>query len=236
MRVYHLAWSPALREVYLHFHGCNFRCLGCVRRKYLYDVHLSEPPKGSPRFLGLEEVLELLERAGPLRAFLVGGEPTLDPQLPFLLEGLKDRGVSVYLLTNGYELREEVLERVDGVCLSLKAYSPPLHRFLTGKDNEKVLENLVGIYERGIPLSSETVHFPGFVEKEEIGKIAEFISLLDDGIPYHLDAYLPVSGKWRGSHPWEVEEAAMEARKYLRRVTYFTGKEKTIGEVVSLFP
>lgn len=199
-------------------------------------MHLREPPEGRPRFLSLRELLRLLDGVKPDRVFLVGGEPTLDSHLPLLLRALRDRGIPVRLLTNGYELPEEVLEGMEGICVSLKAYSSPLHRFLTGKDNRRVQENFRRVYEVGLPLSAETVHLPGLVEKEEIGKIARFISLLDDTIPYHLDAYLPVEGRWRSSYPWEVEAAAREASRYLKRVTYFTGREKPIGGVVSLFP
>ncbi len=236
MRVHHLARSSCLREVYLHFRGCNFSCLGCVGRGFPYDVHLGEPPRGKPRLLSLRELLGLLDGAGPGRAFLVGGEPTLDPHLPLLIRELGERGIQVHFLTNGCQLPDGVPEEVEGICMSLKAHSSPLHRFLTGRDNRRVLENFRKVHEEGIPLSAETVHLSGLVEKGEIGKIARFISPLDDTIPYHLDVYLAVNGRWRAPHPWEVEEAAGEAGKYLKKVTHFAGREKPIGEVVSLFP
>jgi pyruvate-formate lyase-activating enzyme len=236
MRVYHLTYSPEVRTACLHFHGCNFRCSFCVRRGNPYDVHLRRPPSAPLRFLGLEEVLTLLERAGASRVILLGGEPTLDPELPALLGELRERGMAVRLLTNGYALGEEVLEGVDEICVSLKAYTPSLHRRVTGRDNRRVLENLRRILSRSLPLGVESVYVPGLVEGEEVERIARFLSSLDPGIPYHLDALLPPDGRWRAPSPEEVEEAAGRAGRYLRRVTFLTGREEPRYETVSLFP
>jgi len=236
MRVYHLTHSPEIRTACLHFHGCNFRCPFCVRRGNPYDVHLRRPPRVPLRFLERGEVLRLLEGAGAERVILLGGEPTLDPELPALLGELGERGLHVRLLTNGYELGKEVLERVDEICVSLKAYTPSLHRRVTGRDNRRVLGNLRRILSRSLPLSVESVYVPGLVEGEEVERIARFLSSLDPGIPYHLDALLPPDGRWRAPSPEEVEEAAKRARKYLRRVTFLTGREEPRYETISLFP
>ncbi|TDA32166.1 MAG: hypothetical protein DSO04_02685, partial [Hadesarchaea archaeon] len=80
------------------------------------------------------------------------------------------------------------------------------------------------------------VYVPGLVEGEEVERIARFLSSLDPGIPYHLDALLPPDERWRAPSPEEVEEAARRAGRYLRRVTFLTGREEPRYGTVSLFP
>lgn len=81
--------------------GCNFRCPFC---------HNSELIPGGEPIMTQEELLAFLEkRKGLLDGVCItGGEPTLHPDLPQLLEAIKGMGYAVKLDTNGY--RPEVLK------------------------------------------------------------------------------------------------------------------------------
>jgi pyruvate formate lyase activating enzyme len=84
------------------------------------------------------------------------------------------------------------------VKFDLKAYTPSLHVALTGFDNRRVLENFEMVYRkfyegrRGLPvLAATTLLVPGYVDAEEVGKIAGFIASLDETIPYSLLVFHP---------------------------------------------
>ena len=234
MNVYHITYAPKTKTANIHFHGCNFNCLGCIRKKTVYDVHVKTKPKGKIRYLSLDEVLRILNRLSAKRAILMGGEPTVDPELPILTKKLHDSGIYSILLTNGHELNEKLLESVNNICLSIKAYSDELHRKFTGKSNKNALKNFRKIYSSGVSLSSEGIYIPGLIEVEEIKKIAQFISSIDSEIPYHIDAYIPVNDLWRAPNPQEIKNTVREARKHLKNVTYLCGNEKLKHEVFNV--
>jgi pyruvate-formate lyase-activating enzyme len=191
-------------------------------------------PKGKIRYLSMAKVLRILDRLGAKKVILMGGEPTVDPELPILTKKLHDSGIYNILLTNGHELNEKLLENVNKICLSIKAYSDELHRKFTGKSNKNALKNFRKIYSSGVFLSSESIYIPGLIEAEEIKKIAQFISSIDSEIPYHIDAYIPVNDLWRAPTPQEIKNAVREARKYLKNVTYLCGNEELKYEVFNL--
>ena len=234
MKVYHITYSPSIKTACLYFYGCNFRCSFCIRKKSMHDIHLENEPKGKLRMLGMGEVLRIIDGLGAERAIMMGYEPTVDPELPDLAERLSDSGVQVSLLTNGYELSGRLLKSVEKACLSIKAYSQGLHRRVTGKGNRRVLENFRKVHDLGIPLSAESIYIPGLIDLDEIMRIARFISSIDPEIPYHIDAYIPVDDRWRAPTAKEITNAALEAEKYLKNVSYLCGDERLEHEVIQV--
>ena len=234
MNVYHITYAPKTKTANLHFHGCNFDCLGCIRKKTLYDVHLKTEPKKGIRYSSLDGVLKILSRVGARKVILMGGEPTVDPELPALTENFHDSDIYSVLLTNGHVLNEKLLKSVNEICLSIKAYSDKLHRKFTGKSNKNALKNFRKIYDSNVFLSSESIYIPDLIEVEEVKKIAHFISSIDPKIPYHIDAYIPINDVWRAPTPQEIKNAAKETRKYLKNVTYLFGNEKLKYEVFNV--
>ncbi len=109
---------------------CNFDCVFCDR------VWSEDPAVPLARVLDEAPMSEL----GGLRAVLGGGEPTLHPQLPGLLEGLRERGVrKLSLRSNGAwagrpeavaALKTAGLKQVD---LLFPTPDPVLFDRLTGK-------------------------------------------------------------------------------------------------------
>jgi len=243
VNVYHITYAPAVKTVHLHFWGCNLSCRGCLRLKEIYDSHLeeardvlfdrerkaAETPQG---FLGLEEVIEVLEGLEVRTVIFMGAEPTIDPELPELTRVLhKEFGSHNILLTNGLILAD--LEHIDEVVLSIKAVTDSLHRHYTGKSNKKALENFVQYYQSGVKLRSESVFIPQYIDYPEIERIASFIAQVDKGIPYRIDAYIPTGDNpWRRPTSEEMEKAVGIARKHLDNVSCLTGNEKLKFEVL----
>lgn len=236
--VYHIAYCDKLKEAYIHFYGCNLDCKGCIRKRALRDVHLKSRTVESEhqiRFLSIEEIIAILKRAPVQRVFFMGFESTIDPMLPEIAEALHEEfGTYNILLTNGLVIPK--LDNIDEVVVSIKAYSRKLHEDYTGKPNDKILENFRKYYETGVRLRAESVLIPKYIDVDEIEKIAKFIASVDENIPYRIDAYIPVEGApWRKPTLNEIRRAVERARRYLKRVSYLSGNEKVIGNIIKLY-
>ena len=98
--------------------GCNFRCPFC-HNSGLLDTHGSD-------YIPQEELLAFLKkRVGLLEGVCItGGEPTLQKDLPQLLESIKALGFSVKLDTNGNRpaVLKDLVSRglVDYVAMDIK--------------------------------------------------------------------------------------------------------------------
>jgi len=134
-----------------------------------------------------------------------GGDPA--SQMPHALavsRHLARRGVRICWETNG-TMHPRLLDAAlrysleTGGCIKfdLKAYDGDLHSLLTGISNRRTPENFERaarrIVERPkLPLViASTLLVPGYVDSEQVGKIARFIASLDPNIPYALLAFAP---------------------------------------------
>jgi pyruvate formate lyase activating enzyme len=86
-----------------------------------------------------------------------------------------------------------------GGCIKVdvKAWNEYLHRALCGISNRRTLENLALLVAHGEKRSdppllvASTLLVPGYVDVEEVGRIARFIASLNPHIPYALLAFHP---------------------------------------------
>ena len=105
---------------------CNMRCHFCFAT--FQDVKQSCLPKGHlPRAEAIR-VVEALCRAGAGKITFAGGEPTLCPWLPELLEVAKSYAVTTMIVTNGSRLTPEWLDDhrspIDWIALSVDSLDP----------------------------------------------------------------------------------------------------------------
>ena len=203
--------------------ACSFDCLYC-QNWHFREVDPVRSEKLTAR--------ELADAATP-RTYCVcyfGGDPA--PQLAHALAAsrpLAERGVVVCWETNGSghpRLMDRAVElslRTGGcVKFDLKAYDETLHLALTGASNRRTLENFARAAarfgERPDPplVIASTLLVPGYVDAEEVARIARFIARFDPRIPYSLLAfaphfYLPDVGYTTRRQAEEAEEAARAA-------------------------
>ncbi len=114
-----LDWEGRLAAI-VFLPGCNYRCRFC-HAQYLLD-----PPDGAES-IPLDAVMASLRRQrGWVDGVVVsGGEPTLHPDLPEMIQAFRDEGLLVKLDTNGS--KPDVLEKlllmglVDYVAMDVKA-------------------------------------------------------------------------------------------------------------------
>lgn len=245
--VYNIAFAESTKQAYLHFWGCNIRCKGCVCQKVVFDfmldrnmhLHVAEPrgiAAAPTRFMEVDDVVETLVGLDVKWVLFEGQEASLDPKMPFIAETLHRRqGTTNVLLTNAFIMPD--LKHIDKVSVGLKAFDEKLHIEYTGESNRTILENFPKIYQSGVPMMAETVLIPGYIDYEEIEKIAKYIASVDPNIRYQIDAYFKAGNNpWRRPTTEEVERAVVAAKKHLNNVYAYTGSEPREFGVKSIFP
>ena len=181
------------------FYGsCTANCLFCQNWHYR---------EMSPETGETISARELASVANP-RSFCVcyfGGDPA--SQMPHALatsKALARRGVRICWETNG-TMHPKFLDAAveysldTGGCIKfdLKAFDEELHLALTGISNQRTLDNFARAARRlnerpELPLVvASTLLVPGYVDAEEVGKIARFIAGFSPTIPYSLLGFAP---------------------------------------------
>lgn len=165
-------------------------------------VLLGVRSKYCPRKLSLDNIVLLDDKTwGPARNIIsfTGGD--LACQIDFYVESTKEikalgKNLWVMFETNGYGLTPKHLDMLkdaglDSFWLDIKAYDDKVHRLLTGASNENVLKLPAEIMDRDFVLEVSTVYIPGWVEEDQIKKIAELLAQVDQYIPYSIIAFIP---------------------------------------------
>ncbi|MGC8837230.1 MAG: radical SAM protein [Anaerolineae bacterium] len=181
------------------FYGaCTFDCLFCQ------NWHFREMDPAREHLLSAED---LADKANP-RTYCVcyfGGDPAA--QMPHALATsrlLAERGVVICWETNGSAHPRWMDQAFDlslrtGGCVKfdLKALDEGLHRALTGVSNRQTLENFARLGSRfgerpePPPVVASTLLVPGYVDVEEVRRLAEFIASVHPDIPFSLLGFHP---------------------------------------------
>ena len=189
------------KNLAVFYQACSFDCLFC--QNWHYRLAVVQEARVSASLLADQAD----ERTACICYF--GGDPS--PQLPhalrasrLALERNRGRILRICWETNGTMhpslLRQAAeLSLRSGGCIKfdLKAWSEGLHIALCGVTNSRTLENfeLLAGYTRERPspplLIASTLLIPGYIDSEEVAKIASFIAALNPEIPYSLLAFHP---------------------------------------------
>ncbi len=81
---------------------CNFKCTACYKHKSNYSKPFSEV---------IEDIDFAISKRNLDSIAILGGEPTLYPDLPDVIRYISDKGIQVKILTNGSMLTDELLEQ-----------------------------------------------------------------------------------------------------------------------------
>jgi len=214
------------KNLAVFYQACSFDCLFCQNWHYRYSA------TGPARVSAAQLAAQVDEETSCICYF--GGDP--GPQLPhsirtsrLALARRRGRILRICWETNGSmhpallgQAAELALATGGCIKFDLKAYSEGLHRALCGVSNRRTLDNfrLLAEYSKRRPqpplLVASTLLVPGYVEREEVSRIASFVAALDRAIPYALLAFhpqfcmadLPVTSR---RHAEECQDAAREA-------------------------
>jgi hypothetical protein len=116
--------------------ACNQRCSFCFSQKAIEDMHL-------PKRYSLEETAKVghwLASQGIKHVNVLGGEPTLHPELPQILDVLKDKGCRPTLVTNGLGEPGAYKESISKVVAVLLNYRPAQEH--TQGQRKRFMQNL----------------------------------------------------------------------------------------------
>ena len=192
----HAQWG--CHNLAVFYASCTADCLFCQ------NWHFREISPADVRMTTAEE----LASAANSRTFCAcffGGDPS--SQMPHALAAsriLAQRGVRICWETNGMmhprflDAALEVTAATQGyIKFDLKAFDDSLHRALCGVSNRRALENFeraarrIEEKARNPLVVASTLLVPGYVEAEQVAKIAGFIATLNPDIPYALLAFAP---------------------------------------------
>jgi pyruvate formate lyase activating enzyme len=189
------------KNLAVFYNGCSFNCLFCQ------NWHFRERVSTENRILVSELASSVDTKTACICYF--GGDPT--PQLIHSINVSKKaiqenqgRILRVCWETNGSMNPGLLSQMIDislrsGGCIKfdLKAWTENLHLALCGVSNKRTLDNFEivaqNIHKRkAVPLLvASTLLVPGYIDREEVYKIASFIYALNPDIPYALLGFYP---------------------------------------------
>jgi len=197
------AWFCGEREgknLAVFFYGCNFDCLFCQNAHHKFLDEAEALPE--------ERVVQQALVPKVQCVCFFGGSP--EPQLPFAIRaarrimGESEGRVRICWEWNGagnprlvLQAAELSLESGGIVKFDLKAWSEKLSLALCGVPTRPSFENFRMVAEELLPaagyplLTATTLLVPGYVDEEEVRKIAGFIAGLSPEIPYSLLVFYP---------------------------------------------
>ena len=154
-----------------------------------------------PNKLKPEQVVLSPQGWGPARNIVAftGGDLTCRADFyAQAAEKIKKERSDLWILieTNGYGLTPRNLEvlasgGVDSFWLDIKAYYEETYKRLCGTTNKWILEAPQRIHDMGFTLEVLTLYIPGWVELDQIYKIAELVAQVDKAIPFTVLAFFP---------------------------------------------
>lgn len=108
---------PGIPAMVIYVGKCTLRCPYC----YNYLLVLDDTGKGYT----MEETMENIRKMSKFieGVVITGGEPTMYPDLPFLIQAIKKEGLKVKLDTNGTnpDMIKEVLPLLDYIAMDVKS-------------------------------------------------------------------------------------------------------------------
>ncbi|MCH8330285.1 MAG: radical SAM protein, partial [Bacteroidetes bacterium] len=122
--------STIIPSVNFHlWQPCNMRCGFCFAT--FHDVKKQILPKGHLPKEEAFQVVRLLGEFGFKKITFAGGEPTLCPWLPELIQVAKKYGMVTMIVTNGSKLNDTYLNRLhdhlDWIALSIDSFDPKIN-------------------------------------------------------------------------------------------------------------
>ena len=151
---------------------CNEMCRPCFA-----------PLKGGQR--SVEEVLSMVDRFSSSRSINIqGGEPTLHRGLVDILLGIKQRGKSAHIATNGtyiptrlLELSSELSENVQ-IQVGLFASYRELYEQITGRDwFERVIQNIKAYKTHYPTMLSSAIYRENFHDVDGLVRLADSLGM-----------------------------------------------------------
>lgn len=206
-------YEPAARATSFHALDLCRGCGACVEFA-VTDVFDNGAAKGKiylkptgkrgelcPNKLEPHQVTLSPQGFGPARNIIAftGGDLACKPDFYVqCAEKIKEKSRAIHILfeTNGYGLTPQNLDilraaGIDAFWLDIKAFNPDIHEKLTGVPNHHILKLPEEMKKRGFTLEVLSLYIPGWVEEDQLKKIAGILSSVDKSIPFTILAFFP---------------------------------------------
>jgi len=183
--------EPKERATSFHAHDLCRHCGSCVASGKRSDLC---PDKLKP-----EQILLSPQGFGPARNIVAftGGDLACQPDWYCQIgTKIKELSLDLWVLfeTNGYGLTPTNLDLyknsgIDAYWLDIKAWDKGVHKKLTGVENDWILKLPEEILKRDFTLEVLSLYIPGWVETDQIEKIADHLAKVDKEIPFTILAF-----------------------------------------------
>lgn len=167
---------------------CNLKCIHCY----------SSSGKAKPNELTTKEALQLcedLDKINSKEVCLLGGEPFLRKDWHIIGKKVKDLGMKLSLISNGFIINKEIVSRLVDlepceISLSLDGASAKTHDYIRGVEGSfnKVFNSISLLTENNLPTSIITA-----VNKLNFKELPDMVNLLIGGnVKWNIQAAAPV--------------------------------------------
>lgn len=173
--------------------GCNLRCLHCQN----WSLARSRMEKASHGILEIKDLVREAGKNGSIGVAFTYNEPTIN--FEYLLQAskaLKEKGLKVVLVTNGYledAPWKELMEYVDGANIDVKGFTDDFYRDITGGRLDPVLRNVRTAFEMGVHVEIAYLVIPG--RNDDGDQTERFIHWvkkdLSPELPIHFNRFHP---------------------------------------------
>lgn len=200
---------------------CNFSCPYCYVPKpdYFRDE------------LTLDEIRDVISQAQELGAhkiIILGGEPTIYPDLKTIIAYIRGRGLEVELFTNGTGVDEEMAAFLFAnrirVVLKMNTFDPDLQDRLSGKKGayQIIHSALAALKTAGYPSSDGFLAVSTVICAPNFGELPQLWRWLrDQGIAPYFEMITPqanaLDNEWLFVDPMRVHELFKELAEIDRR-------------------
>lgn len=153
-------------------HACNLACIGCATERHTGKLKDRLP---------VERCLEASDECGAPVVSICGGEPTVYPELPELIEGIILRKRHIYLCTNALLMEDTVFGKIPPhKRLSINIHLDGMretHDYVCAREGvfDKAIEMIKESKKRGYHVVTNTTIF----KETKIEEVEELCRLLD---------------------------------------------------------
>jgi len=213
---------PGRLSCVIFLSGCNFDC------PYCHNPSLAAGKAGSGDLITQENIYDFLDmRRDFLDGVVIsGGEPTIQKNLFKLCEGIKQRGYSIKLDTNGSrpgELKRLITNGlVDYIAMDLKTDPQNYKGLICGNFNpDDLLSSIVTIMQTASDYEFRTTCVKGFVDERIIENIARLIkgaNLYALQTFNHVEVLHPefFRDREKGLEPYEIDRLKSIAEPWVK--------------------
>jgi pyruvate formate lyase activating enzyme len=175
--------------------GCNFKC-GFCQNWQISQASMKNAYPNAMRTLLPERIVQEAKEKNCLSISYTYTEPTIFFEYAYDTAMLaKEAGLYNVFVTNGY-MTKQALDMIkpclDAANVDLKSFSDASYKKNCKARLQPVLDTIAYMKELDIRLEVTTLVVPGENDSdEELGKIAEFLALIDRDIPWHISRFHP---------------------------------------------